>query len=336
MKHHPLLRAAVFCLCATTASPFAWSQTPAPGSDAASAQADDLTHRGVNLLKKHQWAEAEELFRQAWALKRSYDIAGNLGLAEAGLGKWRDAAEHLTFALATFPANGKAAHRDLLREKLASAREHVGGLTIEMDAPGAEVLVDGKSVGTAPLAGEVLVEPGAHVVEAQLAGRGAARGEASVVAGGSASVTLALKSEQAPPPPPPVVPVKRSVVPGAVLGGVAGAALVTGLGLFAGGRAKLSTAHDMNAAIVGAGHSCVAKAANYDPTCADLYSTASTSNTLQRAGVGLMVGAGAAAVATVIYFVLPTSGSKPSSTGTLRVTPALAPAAAGLVFSGAF
>src|SRR5580704_8866675 len=212
MKHHRPLSVAVFCLCATAASPFAWSQTPAPGSDAASAQADDLTHRGVDLLKKHQWAEAEDLFRQAWALKRSYDIAGNLGLAEAGLGKWRDAAEHLTLAIATFPANGKAAHRDLLREKLASAREHIGGLAIEVDAAGAEVLVDGKSVGTAPLAGEVLVEPGAHVVEAQLAGRGAARGEASVVAGGSASVTLALKGEQAPPPPP--LPVKKAWRPG--------------------------------------------------------------------------------------------------------------------------
>src|SRR4051812_2896716 len=87
---------------------------PASASDdAAGARADDLAHKGNDLALKLRWKEAEPLFQQAWALKHSYDIGGNLGLAELALGKYRDAAEHLSYALKTFPANGKGPHREL-------------------------------------------------------------------------------------------------------------------------------------------------------------------------------------------------------------------------------
>src|SRR5690242_465502 len=90
---------------------------PAPpaADDAASKRADELTHQGNEFAVKLRWKEAEPLFRQAWALKHSYDIGGNLGLAELALGKHRDAAEHLSYALKTFPANGKGPHRELLQ-----------------------------------------------------------------------------------------------------------------------------------------------------------------------------------------------------------------------------
>ena len=59
----------------------------------------------------------------------------------------------------------------------------------------------------------------------------------------------------------------------------------------------------------------MAGASNYDPGCGDLQSTASASNTLQRAGVGLWVGAGAAAVATVLYFALPSASARRPKSG---------------------
>src|SRR4051794_17070681 len=67
----------------------------APAVDkAASDRADELMRKGNALGNKDQWGEAEPLFREAWSLKQSYDIGGNLGIAEATLGKSRDAAEH--------------------------------------------------------------------------------------------------------------------------------------------------------------------------------------------------------------------------------------------------
>ena len=43
------------------------------------ARADELARQGIELGKKHKWIEAEVLFREAWSVKQSFDIAGNLG-----------------------------------------------------------------------------------------------------------------------------------------------------------------------------------------------------------------------------------------------------------------
>ena len=67
------------------------------------------------------------------------------------------------------------AERRSVEELLAQARVKVGAITVRVEPAGAEVFVDGKAVGKAPLAGEVFVEPGARVIEAKLAGYEAAQ-----------------------------------------------------------------------------------------------------------------------------------------------------------------
>jgi hypothetical protein len=331
MKQRHLPSFAIFCLLWTCATPLAFSQPAA--QDAAAAQADDLTHRGVDLLKKHQWAEAEALFRQALALKRSYDIAGNLGLAEAGLTKWRDAAEHLTFALSTFPANGKAAHRDLLKEKLAGAREHVGALTIDVDVPAAEVVVDGKGVGTAPLAGEVFVEPGAHVVGARLAGHDAARQEATVAAGASASVKLALPvtvARVADPPQQrvPTGPNKALIISGASIAG-AGVGLGAVLAIVA--SAKASAADSALAKLPQSGVSTPCQVTTYMSACAAINGDNTAHDALAKGALGAFVGAGAIGIATLGYALLAPKGSASSG---VKAVPVVGADGARMVVTG--
>jgi hypothetical protein len=299
MNHHRLLSFAVFFV-ALLISPLAVAQPTTPTSDANSARADELAHRGVDLLKKHQWAEAEEVFRQALALKRSYDIVGNLGLAEAGLGKWRDATEHLTFALSTFPANGKPSHRDLLKEKLASTREHVCALTIEVDLAAAEVLVDGKGVGTAPLTDEVFVEPGVHVVEARLAGRDAARQQATVAAGASASVKLVLPVPRT-PPPAPQLPSRGPSTALLVAGGVTtGVALVVGTGLAIASKTKASSAStDFASLVMQRGPAACAQ--QTAPGCQELHDAIAAKSALGSAAAWTFVGGGVVGVTTLVY-----------------------------------
>jgi hypothetical protein len=319
----------VACVVLAAGVPSALAQPVAPPPDAASAQADELTRRGVEQIKKHRWADAEAFMRQAWALKRSYDIAGNLGLAEVGLGKWRDAAEHLSYAVRTFPANGKAAHRELLSEKLAAAREQVAALSFEVSPAGAEVKIDGQVAGVAPFEGEVFVMPGARVIEATCAGREPVRWEVDAVRGASSKVTFTLPAAKAVPPlvvPPP----KRSVVPGVVLASVGGAALAAGLGLVAGGAGKLSTSKNLNSAISGARHSCVAGAANFDARCTDLASASSAADTFKRAGLGLLAGGGVAAVGSAIYLLWPQAKAAPV------ITPSASASGVGFVVSGEF
>jgi hypothetical protein len=161
--------------------------------DASSVRADDLAQKGNDLALQDKWTEAEPLYQQAWALKRSYDIGGNLGITELALGKHRDAAEHLSFAIGHFPANGKPEHRDLLLEKLTDAREHVGVRTIEVSAACADVLVGGATVGVAPLPSEVFLVPGTTTVEARLAGYEAEQRTVNIVAGSSDRIVLNLR-----------------------------------------------------------------------------------------------------------------------------------------------
>ncbi len=255
-------------------------------------------------------------------MRHTFDIAGNLGDCELHVGQPREAADHLAYALKNLPAGVSPEQTDALKRMLKEAQAQIGTLRVTVNFPGAQVFVDGRAVD-AP-SSEVFVEPGARTVEARLAGYDPARRTLDVRAGASEAVDLML-----------VAP-KRSVVPGALLGGVAGAALVAGIGVFAAGRSKLSSAQGLYDTISKARNSCVTGASNYDPRCGDLQSTASTSNALQRAGVGLWIGAGAAAAGTLLYFTLPSSGPGKPSSDTLKVAPALSPAATGLVLSGTF
>jgi hypothetical protein len=72
----------------------------------------------------------------------------------------------------------------------------VGALQLNVEPAGAEVLVDGASVGKAPLAGEVFVEPGKRAIEARLDGYTTAKATVDIAAGASREVPLRLvKSE---------------------------------------------------------------------------------------------------------------------------------------------
>jgi len=312
------------------------AQPPAATSiEVASARADELAHQGNDLALKHNWTDAEKLFRQAWTLKQSYDIGGNLGIAELALSKYADAAEHLAFALKRFPANGKTGHRELLHEKLEQAKEHVGALAIKVSAPGAEVFVDGKRLGLAPLADLVFVEPGARTIEARLQGYETATETVTVMKGGSSDLALTLRATEGPRglPSESHGPRLGIVVAGGVVTGVA---LAAGIGLLAAAGGKGASGSELHDTIAQAGHSCVIGAGNYDARCVELGSITSSGDTFHSVGVGLLAGAGAVAVGTAVYFLWPRSSTKGSASGAFRLAPAGSATNAGLLVSGTF
>ena len=55
----------------------------------------------------------------------------------------RAAAEHLSYAIREFPAGGRPGLRDALIKRLADVRRAVGALRIQVNKPGADVLIDG-------------------------------------------------------------------------------------------------------------------------------------------------------------------------------------------------
>src|SRR5262249_48962685 len=145
--------------------------------------------------------------------------------------------------------NGEAALRE--------AQARIETIRLSVNVPGAEVRVDGRAVGKAPLLDPVFVDPGPHTVEALLEGVPTARATGQAKAGGARELVLELKKDEVEAKPPgdtstsppraltSVVPERRSVVPGAVLGGAAGAALIVGVALVVEGAVKRGQAHDL-------------------------------------------------------------------------------------------
>jgi hypothetical protein len=196
LRFHVSVAVAAFALAgagASEAEAQPIQSSPASSSSALDDKARELFRDGVKAAEKSQWTKAHASFLAAWSLKQHYQILGNLGTSEAMLGKWRDAAEHLSRYLREAPKE-KVEERKSAEDLLAQARRKVGAITVRVEPAGAEVFVDGKAAGKAPLEGEMFVEPGAHILEAKLEGYEVAKKDVSAGAGSAQAVEMRLAS----------------------------------------------------------------------------------------------------------------------------------------------
>lgn len=138
---------------------------PPPAAGDAGARAAQLYQEGNAFYDQGKYTQAETRYQAAWDLQKSFDVAGNLGNVEMLIGQHRDAAEHLSYALQTFPLGGTPEKKRFLQERLVEARKQIGTLRITVNVEGAEILVDGKWAGVSPLPGEVFVPPGERTIE---------------------------------------------------------------------------------------------------------------------------------------------------------------------------
>jgi len=175
------------------------SPRPAAQADVSSSSQQSVKERAKALVMKatdaalaDRWLEAEALFRDAWALEQTFDIAGNLGHFELKNGKPREAAEHLRFCLRALPPSETDTQRIRVQERLDEAKKQIAAIVIDVSVIGAEVTVDGRSVGTSPLEGDVFVEPGSHRVRVTRTGFDAAEQIVQTEKGGSSAVTISL------------------------------------------------------------------------------------------------------------------------------------------------
>jgi PEGA domain len=286
-------------------------------AEAAGEQAGKLFRQGNAAFEQKKWAEAEAAYLQAWNLARTFDVAANLGEVNLQLGRPREAARYLAFSVRSAPPSAKAPQRERTKHFLEEARKQVGAILVLVNLPDAHVAIDGHPVESGDLPFELFVDPAAHTIVAQRDGYVDARATIQVSAGSTQEVPLVLR---------------RSVVPGAVLGGVAGAALVTSAVLLGVGASKRSSAQSLNASIVSERHTCVAGASNLDARCPQLNDTALSAGTFHDTGVGVLAGAGAVAVGTAAYFLW--RASTPSRA--VRVAPTVSPTSAGVLFVGSF
>jgi hypothetical protein len=181
------LAGAALVSCGLLAQPAA-----AQGPSDVNVQAAALYRAGVTAADEDRAEDARALLLAALRLKQHWQIAANLADAEAATDRYRDAAEHLEFALRTGGDEISPQERKRMVEIYEKARKTVGALTVRVDAPGAEVLVDGKVVGKSPLLGPIFVEAGERTIEARREGYEAASEKRRMAAGASGEVELKL------------------------------------------------------------------------------------------------------------------------------------------------
>lgn len=184
----------------------------------AEQQAAALFDQGTDAFGRGDALVALRLFREVWSLVPVPEARWNIVAAEVRLGMkveaHRDLAEYLAASDEVSPVHLKEAAelRDQLEKQLAR-------LTLEIDPPGALVLLDGN-----PSAYQTWIAPGEHRVHVTAFGRVTETKRLSLTAGERRTVVIKLAAP--PPPPPPKTPQQRIV--GLTILGVGVAGLATG------------------------------------------------------------------------------------------------------------
>lgn len=159
----------------------------------ASRRAQLLFKDGLSLASEEKWQDAEAKFEQAFALNPSASTAANLGQVQARLKKFREAADHLQYAIVNWPEDSQIDKRERAAQRLAEVKREIVTLTVRVSTAGAMVFVGGRPVGAAPLDRELYTEAGNIEVRAEREGFTAARSALAVVKGKAYEVALSLE-----------------------------------------------------------------------------------------------------------------------------------------------
>ncbi|HEY6077176.1 MAG TPA: PEGA domain-containing protein [Polyangiaceae bacterium] len=162
------------------------------------ARATELFKNGKAAFAKGDLPEAERLFGQALALRKSSDIAANLAQAELEQQKFRSAAAHFSWALANLLPSASDAQRKAVEQGLAKARGEVGVLRLEIKPDGADVLVADQALGRSPIDGVVFVDPGEVIVSVKHEGYVALDKRVLVTKGTEQPVQIELPAKEPP------------------------------------------------------------------------------------------------------------------------------------------
>lgn len=174
---------------------------------------DKLIEQGLHLRRDGRPAEALELFRQAHTIAPSPRTFGQMGLVETSLRQWVTGENHLSVSLANPDDPWVLKNRAFLDEALSLCRRHVGDLVVS-GAPGIEVFVAGKSVGTLPAVPALRLAEGTVTVTASAPGFQPFERPVTIQAGVRTPLAISLAPIAEAPTPrvvaPPPAPVRAA------------------------------------------------------------------------------------------------------------------------------
>lgn len=300
------------------------AQQPAASADAPAQESFDTVYRrALEAYKAERFLEAADLLERAYALRPDPKLMWNIGRSLEAASEFERAIDAYERYLTDAP---DAEERQSAMERLVACKVAFGKgwLTVNADAPGARVSVDGGASTPAPLV-RALLPVGSHEVLIQAEGRKEARATVTIVPGEPVQLTMelpalaAVKVEEPVVVTPPVVTDAPTPMRdwGWATVGAGGALLAGGATLVALGfadKAKVGDAErDGTGAIVGM-------------TRREALDLEQSAETKSGAGIGLLVGGGAAVATGVVLLLI---GDEPQSVW-------VAPSGTGAVVGGRF
>ncbi len=120
---------------------------------------------GVKAFDAGQFEDARVAFLEAYKLTQAPGILLNLGISELRTNRVAEGGNHLLRFLRDY-ADATPEERASAQASLEECKRKASLIEVHVDAPGAEVTLDGALVGKAPLADPVFVEPGPHELAA--------------------------------------------------------------------------------------------------------------------------------------------------------------------------
>jgi len=320
----------------------------------ANSEEDALVRRAIELRKHGNDRAALDELQRAYLIAHSPRAAAQLGFVEQALGMWPQAEEHVGEALAAARDPWIRKNRATLQEAQATIRAHVGRVHIEGGELGAQVTVNGQSVGSMPLRDAIPVSAGPVDIEVRAAGHLPALKTVNVAAGEYTRVPFTLQPvgpprPQARPVPapspqaamsPPVTPLVAPVAePGPSLTetrhDTGRGRRIAGIGLVAGGVAAIGGG--VVASMVGKNKFDAIGA----DAAADRPYNESNGNwkTYETAAAALYVVGGLAVVGGVVLYVAgrPRAEEKrPPAVSSITLRPVVVPSRVGATFSVRF
>lgn len=282
----------------------------APASDSPDTSRPRVLYRQAeSAFSAGKYEDARKLLLEAWGIRRTYDVAAALGQAELELKLYRDAAEHLDFAVQNFAPMESENALEGLKSDLRSAKSQVVEARIAVSEPRATISVNGQALGQSPLSASVFLEPGSYVFEAALGPDRKTNKRMALERGGTYDVQLSIPrsalTATGPIDKPDEERQKPNLVPPVTAAIVGGVALVTGVGLLIAANSKDNTREEILNGLPGT-NSCGARA-DLPSECsrvADLADGAATFRTVAVVSLGAAVGAG-----VVSYLLWPKASS---------------------------
>jgi hypothetical protein len=326
-----MVRGLVTALLFSHAGPV-WSSEPKTPASNPEISEDErrlraLTRQAEQAYERGELEKARDLWLQAWAVRKSHDIAALLGQVELDLKHYPEAATYLNYSLHRFAPSEAETTLATVQQAWLEAKKHVAAVRIRANREGADVFVDGRTIGKTPLQDDVFLSPGAHRFEARSGGR---RSELvrSVEAGRELSVDLDVPADSS-----AHTAADSSASPGLLPGIIGGSVVLIGVAAAVGFKLAASSKEsdaDRVKTELGGESACIrfnrAK-------CSELYDANESVGDYHKLSAVSLAIAGAGAAATATYYLWPRASSGSGIRASASATPT---GGARLWLSGSF